>query len=50
MRVKAAPFLYVKRRFGYAKTRYRGLAKNGERLSLLFGFADLLIAERYGAA
>ena len=22
------PFLYVKRHFGYAKVRYRGLAKN----------------------
>ena len=44
------PFLYVKRRFGYAKVRYRGLAKNRERLSLLFGLANLLIAERYAAA
>ena len=24
------PFLYVKRHFGYAKVRYRGLAKNGD--------------------
>ena len=31
------PFLYVKRRFGYAKVRYRGLA-------------NLLIAERYATA
>ncbi len=44
------PFLYVKRRFGYAKVRYRGLTKNRERLSLLFGLANLLIAERYAAA
>ena len=44
------PFLYVKRRFGYAKVRYRGLAKNRERLSLLFGLANLLIAERYATA
>ena len=26
------PFLYVKRHFGYAKVRYRGLAKNTQRL------------------
>ena len=29
------PFLYVKRRFGYRKVRYRGLAKNMERIALL---------------
>ena len=33
------PFLWVKRRFGYAKVRYRGLAKNTQRLALLLGFA-----------
>ena len=31
------PFLWVKRRFGYAKVRYRGLAKNTQRLALLLG-------------
>ena len=31
------PFLYVKRHFGYAKVRYRGLAKNTQRLMLLLG-------------
>ncbi len=41
------PFLYVKRVFGYSKVRYRGLAKNTERLSLLLGFANLLIGARY---
>lgn len=41
------PFLYVKRRFGYAKVRYRGLAKNTQRLALLLGFANLMRAERY---
>jgi IS5 family transposase len=41
------PFGYVKRMFGYDKVRYRGLAKNTERISLLLGFANLLIAERY---
>ena len=39
------PFLAVKRRFGYAKVRYRGLAKNRERLTLLLGLTNLLAAE-----
>lgn len=41
------PFLYVKRRFGYAKVRYRGLVKNTQRLALLLGFANLMTAERH---
>ena len=41
------PFLYVKRHFGYAKVRYRGLAKNTQRIALLLGFANVLIAGRY---
>ncbi len=45
LRAKAEhPFLYVKRRFGYAKVRYRGLEKNRQRLALLLGFANLLRA------
>ena len=44
------PFLYIKRHFGYAKTRYRGLAKNTQRLMTLLGFANLTRAERYLAA
>ena len=44
------PFLYIKRHFGYAKTRYRGLAKNTLRLMTLLGFANLMRAERYLAA
>ena len=44
------PFLYVKRRFGYAKVRYRGLSKNTQRLALLLGFANLMRAEQYLAA
>jgi IS5 family transposase len=40
------PFRYVKRVFGYAKVGYRGLAKNGNRLALLLGFANLMTAER----
>ena len=39
------PFLAVKRRFGYAKVRYPGLAKNRERLTLLLGLTNLLAAE-----
>ena len=44
------PFLYVKRRFGYAKVRYRGLAKNAQRLALLLGLANLMTVERRLAA
>ena len=44
------PFLYVKRRIGCAKVRYRGLAKYTQRLVLLLGFANLMRAERYLAA
>jgi len=44
------PFLYVKRHFGYRKVRYRGLAKNTQRIALLLGFSNLLIAGRYAAA
>ena len=43
------PFLYVKRHFGYAKGRYRGLAKNTQRIALLLGFSNLLIAGRHAA-
>ena len=39
------PFLRLKRLFGYAKVRYRGLAKNAERMALLFGLGNLLTAE-----
>ena len=44
------PFLYVKRHFGYNKVRYRGLAKNTQRIALLLGFTNLLIAGRYATA
>ena len=51
VRVKVEhPFLWVKRRFGYAKVRYRGLAKNTQRLMMLLGFANLMTAEQYLAA
>ena len=35
------PFLDVKRLWGYAKVRYRGLTKNTERLALLLGLSNL---------
>ena len=44
------PFLYVKRHFGYAQARYRGLAKNHHRLCWLFGLANLLRAARAAPA
>ena len=51
IRAKAEhPFFYVKRMFGYGKVRYRGLHKNAQRIALLLGFANLLIAERSLAA
>ena len=44
------PFLKVKRVFGYGKVRYRGLAKNTQRLALLLGLGNLLTAESRLAA
>ena len=35
--------------FGYAKVRYRGLAKNTQRLVLLLGLTNLMTAERLAA-
>lgn len=35
-------FYIVKHLFGYGKARYRGLAKNGARLRMLFGLANIL--------
>jgi Transposase and inactivated derivatives, IS5 family len=42
------PFLIVKRFFGYSKTVYKGLAKNGHRLYMLFTSANLLMCIRAG--
>ena len=39
------PFLDLKRIFGYAKVRYRGLAKNTERMALLLGLSNLRRAQ-----
>lgn len=41
------PFRYMKLMFGYGKVRYRGLAKNNNRLHLLAGFTNLLIGQKY---
>ncbi len=38
------PFLFIKRRFGYDRVRYRGLAKYHNRVALLLGLTNLLIA------
>jgi IS5 family transposase len=39
-------FRVVKRQFGYTKTRYRGLAKNGAQLTMLFALANLWLARK----
>ena len=43
------PYLDVKQIFGYAKVRYRGLAKNTNRLALLLGLSNLRRAQALGA-
>ena len=40
------PFRYIKRQFGYSKVRYRGLAKNTNRLQVLAAFTNLLICKK----
>jgi IS5 family transposase len=42
------PFLIIKGYFGFAKTVYRGLAKNTHRLHTLFASANLLMCARAG--
>ena len=42
------PFLIVKRQFGYAKCRYRGIAKNGSALTVLFALANVEMCSRAG--
>ena len=39
-------FRIVKRQFGYAKTRYRGLAKNGQQIFCLLALANIYIVRR----
>ena len=43
------PFRTIKQQFGYGKVRYRGLAKNTNRLYVLSAFTNLLRAEKYQA-
>lgn len=40
------PFHIVKNLFQYRKVRYRGLAKNGHQLYVLFGLANMVISAR----
>lgn len=41
------PFLVIKRIFGFAKMRYRGLVKNAHRLFVTCALANLFMARRY---
>jgi IS5 family transposase len=38
------PFRVIKRQFGYAKVRYRGLMKNAAQLTTLFALSNLWMA------
>jgi len=40
------PFRVIKQQFGYAKVRYRGLAKNTARLTMLFAMSNLWMVRR----
>jgi IS5 family transposase len=40
------PFRLIKQQFGYSKVRYRGLAKNTARLTMLFALGNLWMARR----
>lgn len=40
------PLRVVKRQFGYAKVRYRGLAKNAAQVVTLFALSNLWMARR----
>lgn len=40
------PFRIIKQQFGYAKVRYRGLAKNTARLTMLFALGNVWMARR----
>ena len=41
-------FLVVKRRFGFDKTRYRGLAKNATALTMRFALANVALWAQAG--
>ncbi len=40
------PFRVIKQQFGYAKVRYRGLAKNTARLTMMFALSNLWMVRR----
>jgi transposase, IS5 family len=40
-------FLWIKHIFGYSKLRYHGLAKNTNRLLVLTGLTNLMLARKY---
>ncbi|MBQ9058084.1 MAG: IS5 family transposase [Atopobiaceae bacterium] len=42
------PFLIVKRQFGYAKCRYKGIKKNSSALTVLFALANVEMCSRAG--
>jgi len=41
------PFRVIKQQFGFQKTRYRGLAKNGAQLNMLFALSNLWMVRRH---
>ncbi|WP_154582746.1 transposase, partial [Xanthomonas oryzae] len=40
------PFRVIKRQFGYAKVRYRGLAKNTAQMLTLFALSNLWLKRK----
>lgn len=40
------PLRVIKQQFGFAKVRYRGLAKNTARLNMLFAMSNLWMARK----
>ena len=42
------PFLIIKHKFGYSKVAYRGIAKNLNRLNVLFASVNLVMCIRAG--
>ena len=40
------PFRVLKQQFGYARVRYRGLAKNTARITMLFALSNLWMVRR----
>jgi len=41
------PFRVIKRQFGYAKVRYRGIAKNAAQVLTLFALSNLWMSRRW---